>query len=262
MRWARVEILTGVALPDARSAFHFERAQLRRQAVEHRVHVLVAVGAAEFLGEFDALVEHHAPRHVGAVLELVHADPHHGVLDGRDFFELAVQQRADQRVELLGAFDRAVQQRVVVRGVGLVEAGKVAREMVDVGRVVVAHQVLVERLQRELACAAAVGLGRSLACAGAGEPDARLARLGAGSREGFQRLGGVFGHERVASSCAISTATRAASRPLSVCRATACSRFSVVMIALAMGSGSRATRGSRSRPIRWPPARSGRSRRE
>jgi hypothetical protein len=79
----------------------------------------VAVGAAEFLGELDALVEHHAPRHVGAVLEFVHADPHHGVLDGRDFFELAVQQRADQRVELFGVVDRAVQQRVVVRASAL-----------------------------------------------------------------------------------------------------------------------------------------------
>ena len=46
----------------------------------------------------------------------------------------------------------------------------------------------------------------------------------------------VVGHDEVASSrLAISTTTRAASRPFSVWRATACSRFSVVRITLAIG---------------------------
>ena len=44
-----------------------------------------------------------------------------------------------------------------------------------------------------------------------------------------------FGHYSSSSKLAISTATRAASRPLSVWRATACSMFSTVRIALAMG---------------------------
>jgi hypothetical protein len=80
-------------------------------------------------------------------------------------------------------------QRVVMHRVGLVEAGQVAREAVDGSRLVAAHQVLVQRLQRKFACPAAGRLGGRLANAGGREAGARLAG-------GL----GVSGHARVSSS--------------------------------------------------------------
>jgi hypothetical protein len=61
MRWARAETLMmrcrrrmpGGTRPGAVGA-HLGGAQLGRQAVEHAVDVLVAVGAAEVLGQLDA----------------------------------------------------------------------------------------------------------------------------------------------------------------------------------------------------------------
>src|SRR5215211_2130513 len=74
LAWGGPALLSWPRLAAGAIGFHFGGAQLRREAVEHRVHVLVAIGAAEFLGQLDALVEHHAPGHVGAVLEFVGAD--------------------------------------------------------------------------------------------------------------------------------------------------------------------------------------------
>ena len=55
------------------------------------------------------------------------------MLDGREFRQLAVQRRGEQRIELGLAFDAAVQQCVVVSGVGLVKTREITRELVDVG---------------------------------------------------------------------------------------------------------------------------------
>jgi len=49
---------------------HLGGAQLRRGLVEHAVDVLVAVGAAEALGQLDAFVDGHAVGDVEAVLQL------------------------------------------------------------------------------------------------------------------------------------------------------------------------------------------------
>ena len=68
--------------------------------------------------------------------ELVGADPQDGVLDRRDLGQAAVEQRRDGGVERLGLLDAAMQQRVVVRTVGLVKTGQVAREGIDRGGVV------------------------------------------------------------------------------------------------------------------------------
>src|SRR5439155_15265742 len=83
-----------------------------------------------------------------------------------------------------------------------------------------AEQPLVESLQRELARLAPRRFRRRAARAGAGALDAR--RL-------FVRA-----HDSSSSRLAISTATRAASRPFSSARACACAVVSQVRMALAM----------------------------
>ena len=84
----------------ARAARHFRRPQLERGVVEHAVDVLVAVGAAEGLGQLHRLVDRHLVGHVDAVLELVGADQQHAVLDRRQLARLAVDvaRRAPRRV--------------------------------------------------------------------------------------------------------------------------------------------------------------------
>ena len=74
----------------ARRASHLDRPQVGRGLVEHAVDVLVAVGAAEALGQLDRLVDRHLVGHVDAVLELVGADHQHAVLDRRQLGGLAV----------------------------------------------------------------------------------------------------------------------------------------------------------------------------
>jgi len=91
-----------------------------------------------------------------------------------DLGHLAVEQRRDEGIEFGGRIDAAVQHGVVVRGVGLVKAGQVARERINGRGLVAPHEVLVQRLQHKLAGAAAVGLGGRLAHAVAFEPGARL----------------------------------------------------------------------------------------
>ena len=144
-------------------------------------------------------------------------------VDGRRLLDLSMGFGAMLVGHLNPAVVAAVQQGVVVHAVGLVEAAEVSGEGVDVRGLVTADQVLVERLQGELAGAGAGRLVGSLAgCAGAGR--------------GLVGIGGVHGHPMESSTWAISTATRAASMPLSVWRARACSSFSTVRMALAMGS--------------------------
>jgi len=60
----------------------FMRAQLTRRAIEHGIDVFMGVGRAETTRETDGLVDHHTPRHVGALREFMHADEQHGMLDG------------------------------------------------------------------------------------------------------------------------------------------------------------------------------------
>ena len=72
------------------------------------------------------------------------------MLDGRELVHLAVKMGRDLGIELLGALDATVQQRIVMGGIGLVKASQLAREQVDLGGAVAAQDVLVERLQREL----------------------------------------------------------------------------------------------------------------
>jgi len=111
-------------------------------------------------------------------------------------------------------------QGIEVHAVALVEAGEVAREGVNVGGFVLANQMLVQRLQGELA---RTGAGRFLG---------GLA-LRWHAAVGFGGLG--HGQPICSSTWAISTATTAASRPLSVWRARACASFSTVRMALAIG---------------------------
>ena len=116
----------------ARSASTSAARSCGARPLSTRVHVLVAVGAAEFLGQLDAFVEHHAPGHVEAVLELVGADPHHArARSARSPPACGPAAARSARRARAASRDAAVQQGVVVHRVGLVEAGQVARERVD-----------------------------------------------------------------------------------------------------------------------------------
>ena len=117
----------------------------------------------------------------------------------------------EHRVELGGFANAAVQQRVQVHAVELVETLLFQQVGLDLGAIGLGHQPLVQALQRDLARA----------------PPCRL-------RRGAFRRRGV--HEMSSIRFAISTATRAASRPLSSTRASAWASFSTVRIALAIGS--------------------------
>ena len=134
--------------------------------MQHTVHILVAIGAAKALGQLDAFVQHHAPRHIKTALKLVSTDPQNAVLNRRQLNQRTVQQRRDQRVQRAGLRYAAVQQRVEMHAVGFVKTRQVAGEEVDVFWGVAAHQMLVKRLQGELARA------------GAGRFVGRLAGLG------------------------------------------------------------------------------------
>src|SRR5438093_11245949 len=65
---SRVKYLRTMSNSEATSSgFSLLRAQFGDALVEHAVHVLVAVGAAEVLGELDRLVKHHL---VGAIVRV------------------------------------------------------------------------------------------------------------------------------------------------------------------------------------------------
>jgi hypothetical protein len=194
----------------------FNAVALRAPPVEHAVDVLVAVGAAEALGQLDGLVDRHLVRHVHAVLQLVDADHQHAVLDRRKLGGPAVDVLREHRVDRRGLRDAAVQQRIEVHRVAVGEALLLAHVRVDDARFGAAEQPLVQALQRGLARAPA-SRGRTLA----GRFGALLCRS--------------FSHERSSIRLAISTATRAASRPFSSARAQAWASFSTVRMALAIG---------------------------
>ncbi len=148
------------------------------------------------------------------MLQLVSTQPHDGPLDGRDFGQRAVELRHDQRIELGRLLGAAAQEGVVVDRIGFMKTRQPLGEGVDLGDGLLAHQHLIQALQGKLARAAA----------------------GVAHRFTAFSTGDGFGHACDSSSRAISTATRAASRPLSCCRATAWAVFSVVRMALAMGT--------------------------
>ena len=132
----------------------------------------MAVGAAKFFGQLNHFVEHHAPWHIHAVHQLVSADPHAGMLDGGELFQLAIKLGQDQSVQIVFNFNAAVQQRVVMGGIALVKAGQITREHVDGGCAVAAYQVLVECLQSKFARASACRFRGGFARAGAGQAGA------------------------------------------------------------------------------------------
>src|SRR6185503_10492579 len=104
----------------------------------------------------------------------------------------------------------AMQQRVEVLAVGTLEPFLLAHVCVDRHQLAAANQPFVQALQREFAGTAP----RRLATAGTG--------LGSHAQSSLIGL-------------AISTGTRAASRPLSSTRAQACASLSTVRMALATG---------------------------
>src|SRR5256885_6782098 len=68
---SRVKYLRMMSNSEATSSgFFLLRAQLGDELVEHAVHVLVAVGATEVLGELDRLVDHHLVGDIGRVFQL------------------------------------------------------------------------------------------------------------------------------------------------------------------------------------------------
>jgi hypothetical protein len=60
---------------------HLRRAQAWCQLIEYRVDILVAIGTAKLLGQFNAFVEDDAPGHIQTMLELKSANPENAVLD-------------------------------------------------------------------------------------------------------------------------------------------------------------------------------------
>ena len=106
--------------------------------------------------------------------------------------------------------------------VGFVKTAEFARETVDIFRRIAADDDLVQGLHGKPPSA-----GARCACAGAAHVRGFA---------GFGRQRWHTGHDNDFISKAISTATRAASRPLSVCLAMAWSSLSVVRMALAMGN--------------------------
>ena len=130
---------------------HFIRTQVRGQLVQHAVDVLVAVDAAEGLGQLDRFVDDDAVRDFRMVLQLIGAQQQHAMLDRRQFGHAAVDQRGDDLAQLDRGGDSAVQQFVEELAVSLVEAVRAADVGDDrAGRFIV-QQPLVQALQRELA---------------------------------------------------------------------------------------------------------------
>ena len=150
--------------------------------VEHAVDVLVAVGAAEDLGQFDRLVDGDAVGNVHAVRQLVGADQQHAMFHRRQLRGLAVDMAREHGVERGGLGDAAVQQGVEVGAVALGEAVLLAHVGVDDGGVAARQQPFVQALQRELARAPARRLGgrARLARGPAGRDGALTAGLPAG----------------------------------------------------------------------------------
>src|SRR5712671_7159973 len=84
------------------SGFLLLRPQLRDELVEHTVHVLVTVGAAEVLGELDRLVDHNLVGDIGGILQLESREQQDAALNRRELLQLAIEHGRDQALERLG----------------------------------------------------------------------------------------------------------------------------------------------------------------
>src|SRR5689334_22591178 len=175
----------------------------RRQLVQHAVHVLVAIGAAEALAKLDRLVDRHAVGNLRVVHQLPRADEEDRALDWAHLVPLAVDVRLDLRAQALGLADGALELRLQERLVGRPEGVQLLQVAQHHRGSRPGEDPLVDALQRELARQAA---RRSL-------------------------------HRAIAFSVfAISTATRAASAPFTAARERACSSVDVVSTPLAIGT--------------------------
>src|SRR5437660_1225598 len=97
---SRVKYLRMMSNSEATSSgFSLLRAQLGDELVEHAVHVLVAVGAADVLGELDRRVDHHLVRDIGRVFQLERREQQDGALHRRELLQLAIEQGRDQALE-------------------------------------------------------------------------------------------------------------------------------------------------------------------
>src|SRR5439155_17667690 len=203
---SRVKYLRMMSNSEATSSgFSLLRAQLRDELVEHAVHVLVAVGAAEILRELDRFVDHHLVGYIGRVLELERREQQDAALNRRELLQLAIEERRDQTLERRGVRYRALQETREILGVGLAETFRFGELGLKAGRVVARELPRVQALQRELARTAPRRFHLWL----------------------FAMLLPRF---------AISTATSAQSRPFCAARAFACSSVSVVRIPFATGT--------------------------
>src|ERR1700710_1297353 len=209
MNWTTVCL---AALP---AALCFRRPQLDGEFIQHAVHILVAVGTAERLRQFDRFVDHDAIRNVQVMLELERSDHQHRAFDRRKLFERTVEARLEFGGNGVRFLDHAVQDGVQMFLVGFVEALRAAQLRVDLAAGRARQQPLVKPLCREFARASSSAFhARSSSSSSSSSPPSCSS-----ATDKF----------------AISTATRAASRPFSVMRATACSSFSVVRTAFATG---------------------------
>ena len=181
----------------------------------------------KLLASSTAFVDRHLVRDVDAVLQLVHADHQHAVFDrrqlgwscGRHAGPAARRGRRPRRCSRAAA--RRSAPRRTCRSLPARACGRRSRR-----RRRRRHQPFVQALQRDFARAAAGRLA----------PRPCLRGAGAGLAAACGGLRSVVGHDRSSIRLAISTATRAASRPLSSARAQACASFSTVRMALAIGS--------------------------
>src|SRR5882762_9781537 len=120
---ARVKYLRMMSNSEATSSgFLLLRSQLRDELVEHAVHVLVTVGAAEVLGELDRLVDHHLVGDIGRVFQLERREQQNAALHRRELRQLAIEHGRDQALERSGVLDCALQEPREILGVGLAEA--------------------------------------------------------------------------------------------------------------------------------------------
>ncbi len=162
MRWARWVILMVQRVVgwwwvqlNSKGGGDFAGSQAQCHFIEYRVHILVTIGPAKRLGQFNRLIEHDSPRHIQAVLQLIHAQPHHRALDGREVAQGTIDERGDDGVQGVAFLRATVQDGAVVGQVGFFKAHQVLRKEVNLGGVVVGDNELVERLQGEFtrACA-------------------------------------------------------------------------------------------------------------
>src|SRR6185312_10963312 len=204
-------------------------AQLAGQLVQHTVDVAVAVVGAEALGDLDRLVDDHAVRHVGAVLQLIRGEAQRGALDGVDLGHFAIKVGAQGGIQRVDVFFDAVQQVL---------------EVVEVGHF---HVLLVAELLDHRVHVAAGKLPRVQ----------RLQRTATGTRAGgeIDALGPSVHHSRPYR-LTISSAAIAASAPLLPAlvpaRSIACSMLSVVSTPNATGTPE--SSAALARPLTHSPA--------